>query len=105
MVEHGFRKAGVMGSSPVIGSYDSEFHLMGITDTSRDARKTQYELYRQMTPARKLGLVFDAYRTGQLLSIAGIRMQYPSAGKNEVWNIWAKRHLGEKLYKKIYGSR
>jgi hypothetical protein len=36
--------------------------------------------------------------------MAGIRTQYPSASENEVWNIWAKRHLGEELYNEVYSS-
>ena len=62
------------------------------------------DLYRRMSPAKKIELVFDAYRTGQLLSMMGIRMQYPSASEDEVWHIWAKRHLGEELYSKVYGA-
>jgi len=77
---------------------------MGISDTTSEARDVQYDLYRRMSPARKIELVFDAYRTGQLLSMAGIRMQYPDANEKEVWHIWAKRHLGEELYNKVYGS-
>jgi hypothetical protein len=77
---------------------------MGISDTTSEARDVQYDLYRRMSPARKIELVFDAYRTGQLLSMAGIRMQYPNATEEEVWHIWAKRHLGEDLYNKVYGS-
>jgi len=78
---------------------------MSFSDTSTEARKVICELYRRMSPARKIELVFDAYRTGQILSMAGIRMQYPSASEKEVWHIWAKRHLGEQLYKKVYGSK
>ena len=77
---------------------------MNISDTTPEAMRIQIDLYRRMSPARKIELVFDAYRTGQLLSMAGIRIQYPSAGEDEVWHIWAKRHLGEELYKKVYGS-
>ena len=74
-------------------------------DTSPQARQVQIDLYRQMSPARKIELVFGAYRTGQLLSIAGIRMQYPSAGEDELWHIWAKRHLGEDLYNNVYSNK
>jgi hypothetical protein len=77
---------------------------MGISDTTSEARDVQYDLYRRMSPARKIELVFDACRTGQILSMAGIRMQYPNATEEEVWHIWAKRHLGEDLYNKVYGS-
>jgi hypothetical protein len=77
---------------------------MTICDTSPEAKKVMNDLYRKMSPARKIELVFDAYNTGRTLSMAGIRMQYPSAGKEEVWHIWAKRHLGENLYNTIYGG-
>jgi hypothetical protein len=76
---------------------------MTVSDTTSQIKKIQRDIYRRLTPARKIEMVFDAYRTGQLLSMAGIRNQYPSAGENEVWHIWAKRHLGKKLYNKVYG--
>jgi hypothetical protein len=82
-----------------------EFCFMSISDTTPKAREVQYDLYRRMSPARKIEMVFDACRTGRLLSMAGIRMQNPSASEDEVWHIWAKRHLGEELYKKVYGNR
>jgi hypothetical protein len=78
---------------------------MGVSDTTSEARDVQYDLYRRMSPARKIELIFDAYRTGQLLSMAGIRMQHPDANEKEVWHIWAKRHLGEDLYNKVYSSK
>ena len=77
---------------------------MNKTDTTPEAMKVMNDLYRKMTAARKIEMVFDACRTGQLLSMAGIRMQHPHASEEEVWHIWAKRHLGEELYGKVYGS-
>ena len=77
---------------------------MIISDTTPEAMRIQYDLYRRMSPAKKIELIFDAYRTGRLLSMAGIRMQYPEASEEQVWHIWAKRHLGEQLYNKVYGS-
>jgi len=77
---------------------------MRTSDTSAEARRVMRDLYRRMGPATKVELVFDACRTGQLLSMAGIRMQYPSAGEDEVWHMWARRHLGEELYNKVYGG-
>jgi hypothetical protein len=78
---------------------------MGISDTSTKARKVIFELYRGMSPARKIELIFDAYRTGQMLAMAGIRLQHPNATDKEIWHLWAKRHLGEDLYKKVYGTK
>ena len=43
-------------------------------DTTRQAKEVVYEIYRNMTPAEKLIRVFDAYQTGKLLAMAGIRM-------------------------------
>jgi len=76
---------------------------MRISDTSAQARQVQLELYRRMSPARKIELIFDAYRTGRLLAIAGIRMLNPTATDKQLWHLWAKRHLGEDLYDKVYG--
>jgi hypothetical protein len=82
----------------------TEPHKINHIDTPKSVLEIQYDLYRRMSPAKKIELIFDAYRTGQLLSMAGIRMQYPSANEDEVWHIWAKRHLGEELYNKVYGG-
>jgi hypothetical protein len=78
---------------------------MNKSDTTPEARLVQIELYRRMTPAQKFRLICDAYETGKLLSMAGIRLQYPDATERDVWQIWAKRHLGEELYNKVYGNR
>jgi hypothetical protein len=72
-------------------------------DTSPEAQQVVYEIYRKMTPAEKLLRVFDAYQTGKLLAMAGIRMRNPDATEEQVWQLWAKQHLGEKLYNKVYG--
>ncbi len=82
----------------------TEPHKKMITDTPKEILEIQYDLYRKMSPAKKIELIFDAIRTGQLLSMAGIRMQYPDADEKQVWHIWAKRHLGEELYNKVYGG-
>jgi len=77
---------------------------MSITDTTVEARHVMYDLYRRMTPARKFRLICEAYRFGQSLAMAGIRMQNPNLTEKEIWHIWAKRHLGEKLYNEVYGN-
>jgi hypothetical protein len=76
-----------------------------LTDTPKEILEIQYDLYRRMSPAKKFELVCDAYRFGQLLAMAGIRMRFPNAGEKEVKQIWAKEHLGEKLYNEVYGVR
>ena len=78
---------------------------MKISDTTPEARQVQFELYRRMSPARKIELIFDAYRTGRMLAMAGIRMSNPTATEKQLWHIWAKKHLGEDLYNKVYGTK
>ena len=78
---------------------------MNKTDTTPEAMQVMTDLYRRMSPARKIELVFDAYHTGRQLAMAGIRIQHPNASKNEIWHLWAKHHLGENLYNKVYGNR
>jgi hypothetical protein len=83
----------------------AEPHNKMKTDTPKEILEIQYDLYRKMSPAKKFGLVCDAYRFGQLLAIAGIRMRFPDADDKQVRQIWAKEHLGEELYYKVYGDK
>jgi len=76
-----------------------------LTDTPREILEIQYDLYRKMSPAKKFRIVCDAYRTGQRLAMAGIRMRFPNTSEKEVKQIWAKEHLGEELYYKVYGDK
>ena len=78
---------------------------MSKTDTTDEARQVMYDLYRRMTPARKFRLICEAYRFGQSLAMAGIRLRHPNAAKKQIWCLWAKQHLGEKLYNKVYGNK
>jgi hypothetical protein len=73
-------------------------------DTTPKARRVQYKLYRGMSVAQKMQLVFDACRTGKLLAMASIRMQDPTLDERQLWRIWARRHLGAELFDKVYGD-
>jgi len=77
---------------------------MSKNDTPKEIRQIQYQLYRGMSPAKKIRLLFDAYKMGQILSMAGIRMLNPSASEAEIRQIWRKQHLGEKLFNEVYGN-
>ncbi len=72
-------------------------------DTTPQARQAQHKIYRKMDAARKLVLVFETYHTGRQLTIAGIRMRNPHASEEEIWHLWARRHLGADSYDKAYG--
>ena len=72
-------------------------------DTTPEARSVQHELYRKMSPGQKLKLVFETYHTGRQLAMAGIRMRNPHANDEELWHLWARRHLGTECYDMAYG--
>jgi hypothetical protein len=76
----------------------------GKSDTAPEALAVQCEIYRKMSPARKLEIVFDLYRMGQQLVMAGIRMRNPTATDEQVWCLWAKQHLGPELFDIVYGK-
>ncbi|MEN6337581.1 MAG: hypothetical protein ABFE01_25285 [Phycisphaerales bacterium] len=72
-------------------------------DESPDVLRVQREIYRRMSAGRKLELVFDTYQTGRALAMAGIRMRNPGATAKDLWQIWARGHLGEDLFETVYG--
>ena len=74
------------------------------TDTSKEADEFVVGLYRKMSPDVKVSLVFDAYRTGKILSMAGLKQLHPNATEKKIWYLWAKQHLGEKLFNAAYGD-
>ena len=75
---------------------------MAANDTSTEAEEILCRLYRGMTMTRKAQRLFSAYRMGKMLSMAGIRMENPGASEEQVWHLWARRHLGDDLYEKVY---
>lgn len=77
---------------------------MKINDTSRQALKVQIEIYRKMTPEDKIRRIFDAYKTGKIIAMAGLKERYPEASERKIWHLWAKQHLGEKLFREVYGE-
>ena len=76
----------------------------GRTDATPGALRTQVEVYRGMSAGEKLETVFDAYRTGRELALAGLRMRHPEADEDELWRLWAKQHLGCQLFEAVYGA-
>ena len=78
---------------------------MAASDTSAEAQEILCRLYRNMTMAQKAQRVFSAYRMGKMLSMAGIRMDHPDASEEQIWHLWARRHLGDELYEKVYQEK
>jgi hypothetical protein len=78
---------------------------MAVSDTSCEAEEILCRLYRNMTIAQKAQRVFSAYRMGKMLSMAGLRMDHPDASEEHIWHLWARRHLGDELYERVYQGR
>jgi hypothetical protein len=57
-----------------------------------------------MPPHIKTRRIFDAYQMGRVLAVVGLRQSHPAAGTEEIWRLWAKRHLGEALFNRAYGG-
>jgi hypothetical protein len=77
----------------------------GKSDTSPEAQRVLYDLYRRMSPARKFEIICDTYEMGKQLALAGLRMRYPDASGEKIWHLWARQHLGDELYERVYGKR
>ena len=77
---------------------------MNQKDTSKVAGQVLTGIYRQMPTTVKAARVFGAYRMGQLLGMAGLRLSHPNASEKQIWYLWAKQHLGEKLFSDVYGD-
>jgi len=78
---------------------------MAASDTSTEAEEILYRLYRNMTITQKARRVFSAYRLGKMLSMAGLRVDHPEATEEQIWQLWARRHLGDDLYERVYRGR
>ena len=75
------------------------------SDTSKEAQQTLINIYRQMTSAAKIRQIFNTYQFGKILAMAGLRQLHPKASEKQIWQLWAKQHLGEKLFDKVYGNK
>jgi hypothetical protein len=72
-------------------------------DTTPEAEAVQIEIYRRMSPGRKLALVEEANRTARALALAGLRQRHPDAGPEELFRRLMDLTLGEELAAEVYG--
>ncbi len=75
---------------------------MRSADTSPEAYAVQIEMYRRMTPERRLELGFDMSEQGLRTMADGIRSRHPEYGENDVrWALLRLRH-GDELFSKVW---
>lgn len=77
---------------------------MNQRDTTDSARKLLVQIYREMPVSAKTMRIFDAYQTGRILAMAGLRDSHPDVSEERIWLLWARRHLGDELFQKAYGG-
>ncbi len=76
---------------------------VGPTDTDPDAERVLLDVYRSMSPARKLELVADGWECARALAWAGLRQRHPDAGENELFRRFVELVLGAELAARAYG--
>jgi len=74
-------------------------------DTSEEADRIQTEIYRAMTPERRLRLGFEASETSRQLQAAGVRFRHPEYSDEEVRLAVTRINLGDELFLKVYPAR
>ena len=74
-----------------------------MTDTASAADRLRLELFRAMTPARRLALAAGWSDSLRQLLRAKIRQERPEATEAELHRAFASRWLGEELAAKAYG--
>ena len=78
--------------------------IMKPEDTSLEAEEVLIGILRRMSPAEKMKRIFSLCRMGKDLAMAGLRYRYPHAGEKQIRLLWAKQHLGDELFKQVYGD-
>lgn len=74
-----------------------------LSDTSAAAAAVQREIYRNMSPARKLELVEDANHTARVLALAGLAQRYPNEAPERLHRRLFDLVLGAELAERVYG--
>ena len=77
---------------------------MAYSDTTKEAHQILIAIYKKMAPTAKMHRIFEAYRTGKILAMAGLKLSYPDATEEQIWRLWAKKHLGDELFEQVYSK-
>ena len=77
---------------------------VGSIDTSADAQRILADVYRRMSPARKLNLQAADYRSERELHRAGLRDREPDATPDDIGRSWNLLRLGQGPWLERRGS-
>ena len=71
-------------------------------DTSEEADKVQIDVYRRMTPERRLQLAVESSQTSLKLLEAGVRFRHPDYSDDVVRLAVIRLKLGDELFRAAY---
>jgi hypothetical protein len=73
-------------------------------DTHSKMEALQIELWRTVSPTRKMQMLAQLNQSACLLALAGLRSQYPQADEVELRRRLAGLLLGEEIACRVYGE-
>ena len=74
------------------------------SDTHPKMEALQIQLLRQATSTQKLKMLAELNASARMLTIIGLRSQFPHASESEIQRRLANILLGEELAYKVYGD-
>ena len=75
-------------------------------DTTPEAAAVQLEIFRRMSPERRLELAFEMSANLREVVAAGVRSRHPDYGEQEVRLAVIRLTLGDELFFRVYpGAR
>ena len=73
-------------------------------DTSPEAARIEAEIYRRMSPEKRLHLAFQMNDVLRALVAAGVRDRHPDYTDRQVQLAVARIYLGDKLFREAFAS-
>ena len=89
---------------PPLIRYNANKMATQARDTSPDAERVQFQIWREMPAWRKLELVAQMNETVRELAMLGLRQRYPNASRDELKRRYLTLILGEELSTRVYGE-
>jgi hypothetical protein len=71
-------------------------------DTTLEAARVQYDIYRRMAPSKRLELAAQMSTALRELVAAGVRHRHPEYDERQVKLAVIRLTLGEELFRKVY---
>jgi hypothetical protein len=71
-------------------------------DTTPEAARVQFDVFRRMSPERRLELALEMSRSLRQLVASGVRSRHPDYTEEQVRLAVARLTLGHELFAKVY---